>query len=153
MTGGMVVVGTLTLPGELRSVRHARWFLRDLLPPDLPGLHDLVTVGSETVSNAITHTASGDGGRVTVSLLAGGDVYRLEVADDGAGGGRPHLKAETGAESGRGLRVVDALADTWGFRTDGDRTVLWAQFRSPCEIVTGPRVQEDVRAREHGQPV
>ncbi|WP_433473304.1 ATP-binding protein [Spirillospora sp. CA-142024] len=129
MSGGLVVLGTITLPGVRRSVWYARRFLRDLLPPGHPVLDDLVTVGSETVCNAITHTASGDGGRVTVSLLAGRDVYRLEVADDGAGGGRPRLKAETGAESGRGLRVVEALSESWGFRTDGDRTVVWAELR------------------------
>ncbi|WP_433462963.1 ATP-binding protein [Spirillospora sp. CA-128828] len=129
MSGGLVVVGTITLPGVRRSVGYARRFLRDLLPPGHPVLDDLVTVGSETVCNAITHTASGDGGRVTVSLLAGGDVYRLEVADDGAGGGRPRLKAETGAESGRGLRVVEALSESWGFRADGDRTVVWSELR------------------------
>ncbi|WP_165964215.1 ATP-binding protein [Actinomadura sp. KC216] len=112
-----------------RSVSHARTFLRDMMPQAHPLLDDLVTVGSETVSNAITHTDSGDGGRVTVSLLAGRGVYRLEVSDDGAGGRRPHLKAETLAEGGRGLRVVEALAESWGFRVDGPRTVVWAEFR------------------------
>ncbi|MFA1545728.1 ATP-binding protein [Actinomadura chokoriensis] len=135
MSGGLVVLGTLTLPGVRRSVGYARQFLRDLLPPGHLALDDLVTVGSETVSNALAHTASGEGGRVTVSLLGGGDVYRLEVADDGAGGGRPHVKAETGAESGRGLRIVEALTESWGFRTDGDRTIVWARFRSPCGIL------------------
>lgn len=77
----------------------------------------------------MAHTNPGDGGRVTVSLLAGGDVYRLEVADDGADGRRPHPEAETGAETGRGLRIVEALSDGWGFRTDGARTVVWAEFR------------------------
>ncbi|TDB86680.1 ATP-binding protein [Actinomadura sp. KC216] len=128
-SGGLVVVGSLTLPGVRRSVSHARTFLRDMMPQAHPLLDDLVTVGSETVSNAITHTDSGDGGRVTVSLLAGRGVYRLEVSDDGAGGRRPHLKAETLAEGGRGLRVVEALAESWGFRVDGPRTVVWAEFR------------------------
>ncbi|MEU6751532.1 ATP-binding protein [Spirillospora sp. NPDC046719] len=128
--GGLVVVSALTLPGVRRSVGHARRFLRDMLPPDHPGLDDVVTVVSELVCNAVTHTASGDGGRVTVTLLAGGDRLRLEVADDGAGGGRPQVRAETGAESGRGLRIVDALARAWGYRPDGPGTVVWAEFRS-----------------------
>ncbi|MEU8800032.1 ATP-binding protein [Spirillospora sp. NPDC048819] len=137
MSGGLVVLGTLTLPGVRRSVGYARRFLRDLLPPGHPALDDLVTVGSETVSNAIAHTASGEGGRVTVSLLGGEDFYTLEVADDGAGGGRPRVEAETGAENGRGLRIVEALTESWGFRTDGDRTIVWARFRSPCGILIG----------------
>ena len=100
-----------------------------MVPQAHPLLDDLVTVGSETFSNAITHTDSGKGGRVTISLLAGRGVYRLEVSDDGAGGKRPHLKAETLAEGGRGLRVVEALTERWGFRADGPRTVVWAEFR------------------------
>ncbi|WP_089330390.1 ATP-binding protein [Actinomadura meyerae] len=136
MSGGVVLLGTLTLPGVGRSVGLARRFLRDLLPPGHPALDDLVTVGSETVCNAITHTASGKGGWVTVSLFGGGDFYLLEVADDGAGGGRPRVKGETGAEGGRGLRIVAGLAEAWGFRADGDRTIVWARFPSPCGILS-----------------
>lgn len=131
MIGGRVVVGALTLPGVRGSVRYARLFLRDMLPDKHPLLDDLVAVGSEIVCNAIVHTASGDGGRVTVSLLAGGGGYRLEVTDDGAGGGRPYVKAEDGAESGRGMRVVEALSRRWGYRADGDRGVVWAEFGNP----------------------
>ncbi|MFD0689045.1 ATP-binding protein [Actinomadura fibrosa] len=136
-SGGLVVVGALTLPGVGRSVAHARQFLRDLMPPDHPRMDDMVTVMSETVCNAVAHTASGDGGRVTVTLLAGGGVVRLEVADDGAGGRRPQVRAENGGESGRGLRVVDALVESWGFRAHGDRTVVWAEFRSVGRILFG----------------
>lgn len=122
LSGDPVVLGTLTLPGVPRSLGYARRFLRDLLPPGHPVLDDLMTVGSETVSNAIAHTASGEGGWVTVSLLGGAGFCTLEVGDDGAGGGRPHVEAESGDENGRGLRIVEALTESWGFRTDGDRT-------------------------------
>lgn len=115
LSGDPVVLGTLTLPGVPRSVGYARRFLRDLLPPGHPVLDDLMTVGSETVSNAIAHTASGEGGWVTVSLLGGAGFCTLEVGDDGAGGGRPHVEAESGDENGRGLRIVEALTESWGF--------------------------------------
>ncbi|GAA4622386.1 hypothetical protein GCM10023196_014370 [Actinoallomurus vinaceus] len=129
MTEEAVVLGEITLPGMRSSVAHARAFLRELLPCDHPALDDLVTVGSETVCNAVTHTASGQAaGRVTVVLLARGGAYRLEVTDDGAGGSRPRLEAEDGGESGRGMRIVDALARRWGYREDGARTVVWAEF-------------------------
>ncbi|MGI8333978.1 ATP-binding protein [Actinomadura scrupuli] len=151
---GLVVLGTVTLPGTLRSVAYARSFLRDLLPPGDPALDDVVLVGSETVCNAITHTASGQpGGTVTVGLAGGCGVYRLEVADEGSGGarplprpgggpedgarpgtasgGRPETWPEDGAESGRGLRIVRALSLRWGFHEDGDRTIVWAEFPAP----------------------
>ena len=127
------VLGEVTLPGERKSVRCARSFVRTavlgLVGPDDPLLDDMVTVVSETVANAVTHTASGrEGGRVTVVVSVRGGVFRVEVADGGAGGARPHVKEEVGAETGRGLRIVDALAARWGFRADGHRTVVWAEF-------------------------
>ncbi len=125
-----VVLGEITLPGVRRSVGVARNFVRDLA--DLPSVDDLVTAVSEMVANAVTHTASGlRDGRVTVVLSAGDGVLRLEVADDGAAGGRPHVKAEVGAETGRGMRIVEALSARWGFRADGPRTVVWAEFPAP----------------------
>jgi two-component sensor histidine kinase len=98
-------------------------------------LDDLVMVGSETVCNAIAHTASGRvGGKVTVTLAAGCGVYRLEVADEGAGGARPCPRSESGDESGRGLRIVSELSLRWGFREDGDRTIVWAEFPGPIGL-------------------
>lgn len=135
-----VVLGTITLPGVRRSVAHARKFVRDTVPYGHLVTDDMVTVASETVCNAITHTASGrSGGRVTVVLAAGSGMYRLEVTDDGADGARPYVKAENGTESGRGMRIVDALAHRWGYQAVGDRTVVWAEFltrAAPSPAVT-----------------
>lgn len=129
---GRVVLGEITLPGVRRSVGVARGFVRELAA-DVPAVDDLVVVVSETVANAVTHTASGlAGGRVTVVLTAGDGVYRLEVSDDGAAGGRPHVKAEAEAETGRGMRIVEALSARWGFRAEGARTVVWAEFPAPA---------------------
>src|SRR5690606_32936191 len=120
------VLGEVTLPGVLRSVRCARGFVRETVLArsrrDDPVLDDMITVASETVANAIKHTASGlEGGEVRVVLRDAGGVYRLEVGDDGAAGARPHVKDEVGAETGRGMRIVAALASRWGFRADGHR--------------------------------
>jgi anti-sigma regulatory factor (Ser/Thr protein kinase) len=129
---GRVVLGEITLPGVRRSVGVARGFVRELAA-GAPAVDDLVVVVSETVANAVTHTASGlAGGRVTVVLTAGDGVYRLEVSDDGAAGGRPHVKAEAEAETGRGMRIVEALSARWGFRAEGARTVVWAEFPAPA---------------------
>lgn len=136
------VIGEVTLPGVLRSVGCARGFVRDAVLArsrrDDPVLDDMVTVASETVANAIKHTASGlEGGEVRVVLRDVGGVYRLEVGDDGAAGARPHVKDEVGAETGRGMRIVAALASRWGFRADGHRTVVWAEFPAPAPAAGG----------------
>ncbi|WP_084219516.1 ATP-binding protein [Spirillospora albida] len=136
---GTVIVGRLTLPGTRRSVGYARSFVRETVP-DLPALDDLVMVASETVANAITHTASGrEGGRVTVVLAAEPGIVRLEVVDDGAAPGRPRVRDESGGETGRGIRIVEAVADRWGFRTEGTRTVVWAEFPAPRGAGPGTR--------------
>jgi anti-sigma regulatory factor (Ser/Thr protein kinase) len=124
------VLGALTLPGEARSVREARRFLRELLPAEHPALDDLALAASELVCNAITHTRSGDpGGQVTVVVGRVAAALTLEVTDDGgAGPAGPATRAEDGGEGGRGLRIVEGLAHRWGYRTRGERTTVWAEF-------------------------
>ncbi|WP_143226940.1 ATP-binding protein [Actinomadura mexicana] len=157
-------MGEITLPGVRRSVGCARGFVRSVAAGH-PTLDDMVLVVSETVANAIAHTASGlEGGVVRVAVLAGDGGYTLEVADEGAAGGRPHVKggpAEdehagegTGAESGRGMRIVEALASRWGFRTDGARTVVWAEFPAPAlPPAPGTATRRGARGRVGGAPV
>ena len=125
----MSVLGAIMLPGVERSVGCARRFLRDVLGPDHPGLHDLAVVVSELVGNGIKHTASGRGGKVRILLAQGKDVLHAEVTDDGADGARPDLRdGECDGESGRGLRIVEALTLSWGHHADGVRTTVWAEF-------------------------
>jgi anti-sigma regulatory factor (Ser/Thr protein kinase) len=134
---GLVVLGTVTLPGVGRSVGCARAFVRGLLA-DLPGRDDVVMAVSETVANAVTHTASGlEGGLVTVTVAAAPGAVLLEVTDDGAAGTRPYVKDDPGAETGRGMRIVQGLAARWGYRADGTRTVVWAEFPAPDAWVRG----------------
>ncbi|MDL4813596.1 ATP-binding protein [Actinomadura opuntiae] len=134
---GLTVLGAVALPGASRSVGLARGFVRGLLA-GLPNLDDVVLAVSETVANAVTHTASGlEGGRVAVAVAAAPGTVRLEVADDGASGARPYVKEDSGAESGRGMRIVQGLAARWGYRTDGTRTVVWAEFPAPDAWVRG----------------
>ncbi|MDL4777172.1 MULTISPECIES: ATP-binding protein [Thermomonosporaceae] len=130
----MDVLAVLTLPGVERSVPYARRFLRDTLVPGHVSardevLDDMALVVDEFTGNGIKHTASGDGGSITLVLLAGRDMLRAEVTDDGAGGLRPVLRAAPEGENGRGLHIVGALAERWGHRPDGPRTTVWAEFR------------------------
>jgi anti-sigma regulatory factor (Ser/Thr protein kinase) len=121
---------TITLPGVERSVANGRRFVRETLGSRHPAL-DLVALGvSELATNAIMHTRSGDGGQITIGLLAYGEAVRAEVTNDGTMPGKPRIRRDSEAESGRGILIIDALADSWGVREHAGRTTVWAEFRA-----------------------
>jgi anti-anti-sigma factor len=82
-------------------------------------------VASELVTNAVVHA----GTPIDLTLkLAGGN---LQIAVRDGGGGRARLAGITdeSAESGRGLLLVDALAQLWGNFQPGSGKVVWATVR------------------------
>jgi len=64
---------------------------------------------SELATNCVRHAATG----FTISVDRTGSAVRVEVSDTGPG--RPRVKSPGPTEAtGRGLRILDALADAWG---------------------------------------
>lgn len=135
-TGERCVIASLTLPGVERSAAHVRAFTRDAVGEGHPALDDVQTCVNEAFVNGVEHTASGRGGKVTVRFVAAGDLV-AEVTDDGAGGLRPVLRDDPFGEDGRGMRIIDALADAWGVRADGERTTVWMRFAGPLPVRGG----------------
>jgi anti-sigma regulatory factor (Ser/Thr protein kinase) len=89
-------------------------------------------VVSELVTNGVRH--GGSVGPVWVLLVVKRDVVRLEVVDTGQGfdrGAVLQTPLDPAAVSGRGLHLVDAVADRWGILFDG-RTKVWAEFQRPA---------------------
>lgn len=84
---------------------------------------------AELAANAATHgRVSGRDFRLTLHVI--GDTLRIEVTDP-RGERLPELKRPAqDAESGRGLLLVDGLADSWGV-TEGPlpRKTVWAELR------------------------
>jgi hypothetical protein len=78
----------------------------------------------------VTHSGSSvPGETVTVAVMAGDGVVRVEVTDR-SGSGLPVLRpADRNAEGGRGLQLVARLAAQWGWRRRGGRTVTWFELR------------------------
>jgi anti-sigma regulatory factor (Ser/Thr protein kinase) len=137
----LTVLGAVVLPGTETAVALVRRYARALLP-GFPGLYELTVVASELFTNAVRHSRSGHlaepgtRGHVTVSFLAGADVLRLEIADQG-GAGAPWLRTpDDNGESGRGLHVVEALSLAWGSERRGPRTVVWAEFARPDDGIS-----------------
>jgi anti-sigma regulatory factor (Ser/Thr protein kinase) len=78
---------------------------------------------SELVTNAVTY---GPDGEVAVKVVVAGGLIRVEVMDEGTGGVTPRTPTRDD-DHGRGLMLVDALADRWG-SDDGRSTVVWIEL-------------------------
>ncbi|GAA3302551.1 hypothetical protein GCM10020295_48650 [Streptomyces cinereospinus] len=83
-------------------------------------MHPAEHVLAELATNAATHgRVPGRDFRLTLHVVAG--TLRIEVTDT-RGDRLPRLThAAPHADSGRGLLLVDALADRWGWRRDRTR--------------------------------
>jgi anti-sigma regulatory factor (Ser/Thr protein kinase) len=126
--------------GVPASVSQARRFVAELLA-GCPAREVLMTCVSELCTNAITHTASGQGGAFTVEVdLPRDGVARLAVTDDGGGPSLPvarpldPLTADRMAEGGRGLALVAAYTSRWGYVEDGPGLIVWAESCWPVAV-------------------
>lgn len=116
------------LPADPRAVPEARRQVRAAvrywrLPVDIDVAALLV---SELVTNAVTHDEHAVGARqVTLSIRCCDGQLRVDVHDTS-----PEPPVLTGAsdcdEGGRGLFLVDSLADSWGsYRTAEGKAVFF----------------------------
>ena len=108
---------TRRFPGRHDQVFRARQFVTEALG-QVPVLDEVVLLVSELCTNALLHTASGEGGTFEVPVLPGPSCVRVEVRDDGSDQIPAAVPPDTSAEDGRGLSLVDLLADRWGHLGD-----------------------------------
>ncbi|WP_371101709.1 ATP-binding protein [Streptomyces sp. PU_AKi4] len=85
---------------------------------------------SELVSNVITHVGCGTPANLTVSLR--GARLRIELRDPDARALPTLVEASDDAEGGRGMALIDALAERWGIDLHDNGKVTW------CELVATP---------------
>lgn len=102
------------------SVSAARRFVREALrdqPPEITQAAELMT--SELVTNSVRHAHTGF--ELTIHSQ---EEIRVEVRDTGAG--TPTLLSPTPHDpSGRGLRIVEAMSNTWGITPTSDGKTVW----------------------------
>ncbi|WP_329168236.1 ATP-binding protein [Streptomyces sp. NBC_01267] len=133
--------------GDLAAVREVRRGLRELLRqcgssdaagavgasgaigvPDPAAVADLADVAelltSELVTNALIHTDRG----AVVTAGIGPSGLRVEVRDFAAGRPERRARATSAGTHGRGLVLVESLADAWGVRTHGLGKVVWFEL-------------------------
>ncbi|GII95760.1 hypothetical protein Ssi02_59910 [Sinosporangium siamense] len=90
-----------------------------------------VLLVSELVANAVVHSCSRHG-EVTVLLKADRERgrIRLDVIDDGPAVSVRAVHKNQEHEGGRGLLLVEELADRWGCYPDEDGTGVWFELES-----------------------
>ncbi|MEV6759338.1 ATP-binding protein [Streptomyces sp. NPDC051105] len=110
---------------DLRAVPEARRELRELLrhwgKPGRSEIAELLT--SELVTNALVHTDR----EAVLTAVVGPSQLRVEVRD--FVGRRPRVRApDTGGTHGRGLVLVDSLADAWGVQPHEVGKSVWFEL-------------------------
>lgn len=118
-------LGQATFDGQAVSVSAARAWANDLLARHVGDevRESAVLLLSELVTNAVVHSNSGrrPGGQVTVFLAAGDGAAYCEVIDDGSATSVPTVQDLSEEDAGgRGLWMVNAIADAWGFHHDDE---------------------------------
>jgi anti-sigma regulatory factor (Ser/Thr protein kinase) len=125
------LVSRVLVPCRERAVKTARDHVaRALVAAGLePLLDDAITVTSEIVTNALLH-GSPAGLSVLLELEVAPSAVRVSVLD--YSDQVPVLRdpSPDSAESGRGLRLIDCLAKSWGHHPcpDGFSKAVWAEL-------------------------
>src|SRR4051812_30260272 len=112
------------------------------LPPSL--VDDVLLLTTELVTNSVRHSPAAGEGRVEVAVRLAPDRLRVEVSDPGSGFAHVPEHPGTLPEGGRGLFLVDVIAERWGTAAGG-KTTVWYELgverddapSSPAETATG----------------
>ncbi|MFE2044061.1 ATP-binding protein [Streptomyces sp. NPDC059477] len=111
---------------DLRAVPEARRAVRELLRTwersEQSQIAELLT--SELVTNALVHT---DRDAVLTAEVSPHGV-RVEVRDFVAQRPRPRAPVPHEGTNGRGLALVESLADAWGVRSHGVGKSVWFEL-------------------------
>ena len=120
----------VVVPHHARGAQQARHRLAaelaGVLPPPL--LADVVAVVAELVGNSIRHAGPLPGGVVRVAWRVRGNAVEVRVTDGGAAEIPSPREAGPEELDGRGLTIVQALADRWGVERDGLGQSVWAEL-------------------------
>lgn len=133
---GDAAVFKLPLAASGEAVREARGTVRRLLEGwGLGGLGETAELcASELATNAVLHAQS----PVLLAVALRPDAVRVEVEDESPGALSAGELVDDGAESGRGLALVDALTECWGVEQHLAGKTVWFELRRPDAQDTSP---------------
>jgi anti-sigma regulatory factor (Ser/Thr protein kinase) len=127
--GYYALVTYVSLPVDVRSVASARALLKRKLARHTVGADTAASAAlmlSELVTNAIRHTRR----LLLLDIIVRGKSLHVAVIDDAPG--RPVARPDDDeATSGRGLTIVDAIADRWGSIPGIGCKTVWFEISLP----------------------
>ncbi|MGW0822860.1 SpoIIE family protein phosphatase [Streptomyces sp. NPDC002845] len=118
-------------PGDPEALAEARHLIRAAVRAwgARERADEIELVADELVTNALMHTEGS--AIVTLRVLTGSERrLRVEVEDASSALPRRRDAGESGV-SGRGLLLVDRLADVWGVEARGGGKCVWCEFLVP----------------------
>lgn len=139
---------TLYIPHDPRAVAISRRTLTDILTTHhVPTLIEPAQLlASELLTNALRHTT----GPAALKLRHSGPSFRIGAWDTDPTPPTESLSASDDDETGRGLRLVHAYADDWGwFQINGPQSRGGQGKYVWCELESNPRTTLTPR---HGSP-
>ncbi|WP_189932537.1 ATP-binding protein [Streptomyces sulfonofaciens] len=111
---------------DLQAVPDTRHALRALLEhwgkPGRSETAELLT--TELITNALVHTDD----EAVLTATVGPHVLRVEVKDFVDRVPRPRAPGADEGTNGRGLLLVQSLANAWGVRAQGSGKVVWFEL-------------------------
>jgi anti-sigma regulatory factor (Ser/Thr protein kinase) len=114
---------------SVRAARHAVDALDQLNDHDEASFNTRLLV-TELVGNSVRHAGLGAAAIITLDVEVRPGAVRVEVRDPGPGFSQPSFSDDPPmGTSGRGLYLVDALADRWGVsRTPDGEARVWFEI-------------------------
>jgi anti-sigma regulatory factor (Ser/Thr protein kinase) len=119
--------------GDADQVAAARRFVASAIRSTGPARDVSRLLVSEAATNAVLHSASGNGGTFSVEYLISNDLLRVEVHDGGGPTGPRRRVHHLESMTGRGLDLFDALSDRWGVEGDADGWTIWFELDLAAE--------------------
>ncbi len=122
---------SLLLPATVESARDARRAV-DAMPFDKhdEALFNLRLLITELVGNSVRHAGLTSADTIVLEIQIRSDQIRAQVTDHGPGFTRPAFDDAPRGTGGRGLYLVDALADRWGAEPtpEHDGWLVWFEL-------------------------
>ena len=113
-----------TFPRQTSAAAAARQFVKEMAGGH-PAADEALLIAGELIANSLVHALHATA--ITITVAVSQMRTRVDVLDDGTKG-FPHMR-DTGPddESGRGFRIIDEIAQRWGFVRERAHSCCWAE--------------------------